>query len=163
MMNSNLCQHGIVFNLWLSQRGAVVSNDNQFPCREFNNINKSSLQTTTKVLTKANIHINLKQITSSLEIKLVSKLGKRLQGTLTLSNAFVTIIQATCFFNTFSVVEGNFSCWSYLISRVHYPYEMQCTIFHQFWIWDKRIKTMPPTPQNKREWQSVEKRYLWSS
>ena len=118
MMNSNLCQHSIVFNLWLSQRGAVVSNDNQFPCREFKNINKSSLQTTTKILTKANIHINLKQITSSLE-----------PGTLILSHAFVTIMQATCFFNTFSVGEGNFSCWSYLISRVHYQYEMQCTIF----------------------------------
>lgn len=41
MMNSNLCQHSIVFDFRLPQRRTVVGNDNQFPCKI--NIHKKSI------------------------------------------------------------------------------------------------------------------------
>lgn len=38
MMNSNLCQHSIVFNFRFPQRRTVVSDDNQLPYKKNNQI-----------------------------------------------------------------------------------------------------------------------------
>jgi len=38
VMNSNLCQHGIVLNLGLPQWWTVVGDDDQFPCKQSKNV-----------------------------------------------------------------------------------------------------------------------------